>query len=220
VRKQRAAEKRRDFLAAMAASKGPAPPSPPKGVDQVGVGLDFSMGPAGATVCKVVENGAAWQTGCIGEGDIITHVNGVPLAGMPSAEVAGKLLGEPLSLARLTVVKEGKAEREVVSVTRLPPAVASPPRHDYETNGEGQELQEELEEEFFDIPDATDYPLVDAAPAEAEVEVEKAPMTQMEWARQLLKREEETKDERITRTQVCGVGWGNRAKDKNMKKDN
>ena len=207
MRKQRAAEKRRDFLAAMAASKSPAHMSPSEVVDQVGVGLDFSMGPAGATVCKVVENGAAWQTGCIGEGDIITHVNGIPLAGMPSAEVAGKLLGEPLSLVRLTVVKEGKAEREVVSVTRLPPAVASPPRHDYANNEEGQEEQEEPEEEFFDIPDATEYPLVGATPAEAgaEAEVEKAPMTQMEWARQLLKREEETKEERITRTQVCGI---------------
>lgn len=79
----------------------------PEGAESAGVGLRVARGEGGAVeVCGRSSGGDAALEG-IGDGDVVTHVDGVPLAGKGDAAVKALLLGSPGTKAELGLVSGG-----------------------------------------------------------------------------------------------------------------
>ncbi len=85
----------------------------------VGIGAFVEGGPDGLVVTSVLRGSPADDAGILA-GDVVTTVDGRPMAGLTASQAASSLSGAEGSSARLVVRSEG-AEREVTVVrTRIP----------------------------------------------------------------------------------------------------
>ncbi|TAL04320.1 MAG: PDZ domain-containing protein [Rhodospirillaceae bacterium] len=72
----------------------------------VGLGFDLQQAPLGALVRSTLKDGPADRAGMI-SGDIITHVDGVRLAGLPLAAILHRFDGAADTVTTLTVDRDG-----------------------------------------------------------------------------------------------------------------
>jgi C-terminal processing protease CtpA/Prc len=72
---------------------------------------------SGAKVLRAIEGGPAEKSGIVVD-DVITHVDGEPLAGLPIYQMLAKLRGPVESTARLQIVRKDQAIPIEVAVVR------------------------------------------------------------------------------------------------------
>jgi carboxyl-terminal processing protease len=82
-----------------------------------GVGARLGADPLGAKASTVFEDGPAYAAG-LRKGNVITAVDGVPVAGKDLDEIVGRIKGKEGTVVKLTVVQSGKKEPVVLVVKR------------------------------------------------------------------------------------------------------
>jgi len=194
-RKRRAAARRAEFLEAQQREQGHSEEMRPSAGEQlaqlqaqgaVGLGLALSActDPLGARVTALEEGGAGWQSGQLEEGDVVIAADGVQLGSMGPDALACAMLGPPLSVVELSVLRTsrvtGKFETREVVITRSGVSESSLDR-----NAGNSAVAESLNESlcFDEIPEAKPESLPEAGPAPV---CDGSQMTQAEWARKML----------------------------------
>ena len=82
-----------------------------------GLGVRLTMRDGLATVIAAIENTPAFRAG-IKSNDVITHADGVPLAGKTLPEIIDLLRGRPGSDVKLTLDRQGSASPITIALTR------------------------------------------------------------------------------------------------------
>ena len=221
-RRARAEEKRKKFLEA-AGARPAAGSNAPEGVrerapsistsnEPVGIDISFAVNlrPVGVFVTDVRPDGAAHQSGQLFKGDVITSIDGRALtSAMSKADVAGMLVGPPLSEVTLDVLrpnsKSGLSDAVKVTIKRLFASASTAQRKASTKAAQGYEEWELGEVTYDEIPVYDDIPIDDsteipdsdasylpdaagdgASAANASKSPDPESMTQAEWARRML----------------------------------
>lgn len=85
--------------------------------DLVGVGARLGEDPLGAKVASVFEQGPASRAG-LKMNDVITAVDGLKVAGMPTTEIVSKIRGEEGTVVRLTIQRPTETEPMTLRIIR------------------------------------------------------------------------------------------------------
>jgi len=140
---------------------------PEEAVPEKQYGIDMELVWSGSeeafVIAEIVRGGAAWKNGLINEGNVVTHVDEIPLEGQSTQAVNHLLLGVPSTSVILTVRDHvdplsGQVQTRDVKVTRYDTVEMTIDFYD--------------EEEFCDIPEVE--------------EVHSDAVSQAEWARRQL----------------------------------